>query len=178
MLVQSPDGQVPLDCPGPCHKANRRDGCTSEQENIHVPLGFRSRFAQEEYPSQEECGRDEHAEIPFGSHGCLAKSRLSYLVRSFAFVNNSNLTILWCYDTDFHIRWWLKEQRRGSSRVARTINTKAAQGAPLSWLEGGPWGSSSFLPIPKTYDCILRTFLSSGHLLQGLIEKRRLRAYH
>lgn len=94
MLVQPPDRQVPLDCPGPCHEANRGDGCPGEDEKVRVPLGVHSRFAQEEYPGQEECGRDENAEITFGSHGCLAKCRLGDLVRSPAFVNNSNLTIL------------------------------------------------------------------------------------
>jgi hypothetical protein len=94
MLVESPDRQVPLDCPGPGHKANRGDGCTSEHEKVRVPLGVSSRFAQEEYPGQEECGREENAEITFCSHGCLAKSRLGDLVRSHAFLNNSNLTTL------------------------------------------------------------------------------------
>ena len=94
MLVQSPDRHVPLDCPKTCHKANRRDGCTSEHDDVRVPLGVDSRFAQEEYPGQEKCGRDENAEITFCSHGCLAKSRFGDLVRSLTFVNNSNLTIL------------------------------------------------------------------------------------
>jgi len=94
MLLQPLDRRVPLDCPEPCHKANRRDGCTSEHENVRVPLGVSSRFAQEEYPGQEEGGREENAEITFCSHGCLAKSRLGDLVRSHAFLDNSNLTIL------------------------------------------------------------------------------------
>ncbi|HKM79669.1 MAG TPA: hypothetical protein VJY15_01720 [Candidatus Acidoferrum sp.] len=105
MLLQSPERQVPLDCPGPRQKANRRDGCTSEHENVRVPLGVSSRLVQEEYPGQEESGREENADITFCSHGCPAKSRFGYLVRSLAFVNNSNLTIPRRYDTDFTMRW-------------------------------------------------------------------------
>lgn len=79
MLLQPPDGQVPLECPESHQKAHRRDDGTGEQENVHVPFGVGSRFAQQEDPGQEECGRDENAEITLCSHGCLAKSRLAIL---------------------------------------------------------------------------------------------------
>ncbi len=79
MVLQPPDGQVPLECPEACQKPDRRDDCTSEHENVHVPFGVGSRFAQEKYPGQEERGRDENAEITLCSHGCLAKSQLAIL---------------------------------------------------------------------------------------------------
>ena len=73
MLLQSPDGQVLLNCPEPHHQSRRRDCPASDQVYVRVPLGVGSRFAQKIGPGREEYGRKENAEIAVFFHFCLAE---------------------------------------------------------------------------------------------------------
>jgi hypothetical protein len=68
MVLHSPDRQVPLDCPGRCHQADRRDGRTSDKVEVQVPFRVGSRLVQQVGPGQEEEGRKDNPKGTIFSH--------------------------------------------------------------------------------------------------------------
>ena len=88
MLLQSPDRQVPLDCPGSGDQANRQKSGTTENVEVHVGLRDGARLVQEVGPGQEKHSRQENPEIAVFFHLRLAPGymRLSLYCEHFFYL--------------------------------------------------------------------------------------------